>query len=104
VVIYKHCVNYNTALRPQQEEELMTIEILSEGCSKCKVMKENVLQAINDLELHIEISVAMDPERIAGLGVLSLPQLVIDGQLTPSSIWRSVEKLKELMQTASRQD
>ena len=67
-------------------------------------MKENVLQAINDLELHIEISVAMDPERIARLGVLSLPQLVIDGQLTPSSIWSSVEKLKELMRTASRQD
>ena len=33
----------------------MTIEILDEGCSKCKGMKENVLQAINDLELHIEI-------------------------------------------------
>jgi hypothetical protein len=104
VVIYKHCVNYNTALRPQQEEELMTIEILSEGCSKCKVMKENVLQAINDLELHIEISVAMDPERIAGLGVLSLPQLVIDGQIAPSSISTSVESIKELLRNANMQD
>jgi len=51
----------------------------------------------------VEISVAMDPERIAGLGVLSLPQLVIDGQLTPSSIWSSTEKLEEIMRTASRQ-
>ena len=81
----------------------MTIEILGEGCSKCKGMKENVLQTINDLELHIEISVAMDPERIAGLEVLSLPQLVIDGQITPSSVWSSFEDLKELLRTASKQ-
>ena len=81
----------------------MTIEILGEGCSKCKGMKENVLQAINDLELQIEINVAMDPERIEGLGVLSLPQLVIDGQITPSSVWSSFEDLKELLRTSSKQ-
>jgi hypothetical protein len=46
----------------------------------------------------------MDPERIAKLEVLYLPQLVIDGQIIPSSIWRSVEDLKELLRTASRQD
>jgi len=80
----------------------MTIEILGEGCSKCKVMKENVQKAITDLGLHTEVSVAMDPERIANLGVLYLPQLVIDGQLTPASIWNSVEDLKELFRTADQ--
>lgn len=80
----------------------MTIEILGEGCSKCKVMKENVQKAINDLGIHTEVSVAMDPERIANLGVLYLPQLVVDGQLTPSSIWNSVEDLKELFKTANQ--
>lgn len=82
----------------------MTIEILGEGCSKCSVMKKNVLQAINDLDLNAEVSVAMDLERIAKLKVLFFPQLVINGQITPSSIWRSVESLKELLRTASRQD
>ena len=99
-----NCVNYNTSLRPQQEEELMIIEILGDGCSKCKGMKKNVQQAITDLGLHTEVNVSMNPERIAKLEVLYLPQLVIDGQLTPSSIWSSTEKLKELMRTASRQD
>lgn len=80
----------------------MTIEILGEGCSKCKVMKENVQKAINDLGIHTEVSVAMDPERIANLGVLYLPQLVVDGQLTPSCIWNSVEDLKELFKTANQ--
>lgn len=68
------------------------------------MMKNNVQQAINDLGLHTKVTVDMDPERIATLGVLYLPQLVIDGQITPSSIWRSVEDLKEFLQTASKQE
>ena len=82
----------------------MRIEILGEGCSKCTVMKMNVQQAISDLGLQTEVSLAMDPERIANLKVLYLPQLVIDGQITPSSIWNSLEGLKELLRTASQQD
>ena len=97
----KQCNKYNVVLRLQHEEKLVTIEILGEGCSKCNVMKKNVQQAINDLGLHIEVNVDMDPERIAKLEVLYLPQLVIDGQITPSSIWRSVEELKELLRNAN---
>jgi hypothetical protein len=103
-VTNKQCNNYQDVLKLQHEEKLMAIEILGEGCSKCSLMKKNVLQAINDLGLHTEVNVAMDPERIAKLEVLYLPQLVIDGQITPSSIWRSIEDLKELLRTASRQD
>jgi small redox-active disulfide protein 2 len=82
----------------------MTIEILGDGCSKCKVMKKNVQQAIDDLGLHTEVSSVMDPERIAKLEVLSLPQLVIDGQISPSSISSSVESIKELLRNANMQD
>jgi hypothetical protein len=103
VVIIRRCDNYPVVLRLQHEERLMTIEILGDGCSKCKVMKKNVQQAINDLGLHTEVNVSMDPERIAKLEVLFLPQLVIDGQITPSSAWSSFEDLKELLRTASRQ-
>jgi hypothetical protein len=46
----------------------------------------------------------MDPERIAELEVLYLPQLVIDGQITPSSISSSVESVKELLRNANKQD
>ena len=80
----------------------MRIELFGEGCSKCKVMKMNVQQAINDLELRTEMSLIMDPERIAKLGVLYLPQLAIDGEIIPLNIWRSVEAIKELLKTANK--
>ena len=81
----------------------MTIEILGEGCSKCKNLKKNVQQAINDLGLLTEVDVSMNPERIANLEVLYLPQLVINGKVTPSSVWSSFEDLKELLRNASTQ-
>lgn len=66
-------------------------------------MKKNVQQAITDLGLHIEVNVSINPERIAELEVLSFPQLVIDGQITPSSVWSSFEDLKELLRTSNNQ-
>lgn len=81
----------------------MTIEILGDGCSKCKVLKKLVQQAINDLELHTEVSSVIDPQRIASLEVLSLPQLVINGEVVEPTLTSSFESLKKVLQTANRQ-
>ena len=75
----------------------MKIEILGEGCSKCHEMKKNVQQAIRELGLNIVVSLAMDPERIAELKVLFLPQLVVNGNIIPPSIWKSPLDLKVLL-------
>ncbi|HKL25108.1 MAG TPA: thioredoxin family protein [Desulfuromonadales bacterium] len=79
----------------------MTIEIFGEGCSKCGVMKENVQQAIRELGLSTVLHLTMDPERIAELRVLYLPQLAIDGNIIPSSVWSSVENLKRLLRAST---
>ncbi|MEJ2470808.1 MAG: thioredoxin family protein [Desulfuromonadales bacterium] len=75
----------------------MRIEILGEGCSKCAVMKKNVQQAIHELGIKTVVNFAMDPERIAELKVLYLPQLIIDGNIIPSSVWNSTQSLKDLL-------
>ena len=75
----------------------MTIEILGDGCSKCKVLKKHVQQAINELALDSEVNSVDDPELIAYFRVLSLPQLVIDGQVIDEKLPHSVRKIKELL-------
>ena len=82
--------------------EKMTIEVLGDGCSKCKVLKKHVQQAISELELNTEVSSVVDPERIAYLEVLSLPQLVIDGQVVAEALTNTVESIKEILRTAIR--
>jgi hypothetical protein len=84
-----------------QQVALMTIEILGEGCSKCGEIKKNVQQAIKELGLNIVVDFEMNPERIARLKVLFLPQLVVNGNIVPSSVWKSALKLKELFRQLS---
>ena len=79
----------------------MTVEILGDGCSKCKVLKTQVQQAINELALNTEVTSVDDPERITSLKVLSLPQLVIDGQIIDENLTNSVERIKDLLRAAS---
>jgi small redox-active disulfide protein 2 len=83
-------------------ENQMKIEILGDGCSKCNVLKNNVLQAVNEVEVNAEVTSVMDPMRIADLEVLSLPQLVIDGQVVPSANKISVDEIKELLRCAKK--
>jgi Thioredoxin domain len=75
----------------------MKVEILGDGCSQCKALKVKVRQAVDELGLRAEICSVMDPERIAELHALSLPQLVINGQAVPLRGPASVAGIKEAL-------
>jgi len=72
----------------------MKVEILGDGCSNCKALKLKVQQAVEELGIEAEICSVMDPQRIAELHTLSLPQLVVDGQVTPHRNLSSVDGIK----------
>ncbi len=75
----------------------MKIEILGDGCSRCDKFYENVLQAVKEIGIEVQIIKEMDPPKIAQYGVLSLPGLVIDGVLKVSGKVLKVEKIKDLI-------
>ena len=80
----------------------MKIEILGDGCARCKALKTRVQQAVEELEVDAEIISVMDPERIAELQAMSLPQVTIDGQITPPGSLGSVHGIKELLRSTNR--
>jgi small redox-active disulfide protein 2 len=59
----------------------MTIEILGDGCFKCRELEKNARQAVADAAPEAEIVVTSDPGRIAHYHLLTLPGLAIDGEL-----------------------
>ena len=79
----------------------MKIEILGDGCVRCRTLKKNVEQAVEALELSAEISAVMDPERISDLGARSLPQLVIDDKVVLSNTHGTVARIKDLLRSSS---
>ena len=77
----------------------MKIEILGDGCSKCSLLKTKVQQALDELDLKFEIISVNEPERLTELHTLSLPQLVINDQLSSTRTTMSVEEIKDYIGT-----
>lgn len=76
----------------------MKIEILGDGCSKCAGLKERIHEAIMDLGIEAEVETVVDPERLAGYQVRTLPMLVINGELKAAKSNASLDDVKELLQ------
>lgn len=72
----------------------MKIEILGDGCARCKALRKKVEQAVEEMGIEAEISSVMDPERIAGYHAISLPQIVVDGTVVPPANAASLEGIR----------
>ncbi len=67
--------------RRQGEGITMLIQIIGLGCPKCRQMTAEVTAVVTQSGLEAEIGRIDDPFTIAQMGIFSLPQLMIDGQL-----------------------
>ena len=79
----------------------MKIEVLGGGCSKCDLLKTKVRQALDELDLKLEVHSVIDPERLVELHTLSMPQLVINGQMSATKTSMSVAEIKELIRISA---
>ena len=77
----------------------MKIEILGDGCSKCKELLHHVHEALDATGIEAEVRSINDPERLAELGVRTLPGVTIDGELKVAGKILSVDEVKELLRS-----
>ena len=57
------------------------IEIVGMGCPRCRQMTADVERIVDQMGLEAEIGRIDDAQTIVQMGIISVPQLVIDGQL-----------------------
>ena len=74
----------------------MEIKVLGTGCSKCKSLYQNTLNALAELNLVANIEKVEDIGEIMKYGVMSTPALVVDGKVVIKGSVPSVMELKSL--------
>ena len=74
----------------------MNIKILGTGCPNCLKLEANVKQALEELKIEAKMEKITDIAEIMSYGVMSLPALVIDGEVKLSGRIPDKEELKEL--------
>jgi small redox-active disulfide protein 2 len=75
----------------------MNIKILGTGCPNCKKLEASVLGAIRELELEAEVDKITEIQDIVNYGVMSLPAIVVDGEVLLSGKVPDIKEIKELL-------
>ena len=75
----------------------MKIEVLGTGCSRCKQLHENAMQAVIVADVDADVVKVEDIKEIMRYGVMSTPALVIDGVVKTVGKVPSVDEIRKLL-------
>ena len=73
------------------------IKILGTGCSKCKSTYNNVIEALNRLDIQADVIKIEDIEEIMKYNVLSTPVLMIDEEIKVKGRVPDVNEIKTFL-------
>ena len=75
----------------------MKIQILGSGCTKCKALEANTVEAAEKLGIDAEVEKVTDIDTILDMGVMMTPGLVVNGEVKSSGNLLSVEQISEIL-------
>lgn len=77
------------------------IKVLVGGCAHCAKLRDNTLSAADELGIpSADIEVITDIARIAKMGIMTTPALIVDGKLVSIGKVLDVESIKKLIAPA----
>jgi small redox-active disulfide protein 2 len=80
-----------------EEEAVVKIQVLGAGCAKCRLLEENIKQALRAAGIEAEIEKVTDADEIMNYGVMMTPALAIDGQVKSTGRVLSKERVHEIL-------
>ncbi len=60
------------------QEDICCIKVLGLGCVSCHTLYENAKEAVQRMELMVEVEYVTDLQKVMGYGVMSMPALVVN--------------------------
>jgi len=75
----------------------MKIEVLGPGCPRCQTLEANVREAIRQLDIEADVEKVTAMGEIAARGVMSVPGVVVDGEVVSTGKLLSVEEVKTIL-------
>jgi len=77
----------------------MKFEVIGNGCRKCIELEKRVREAITVLDIKAEVEHIYDVNRMAEMGIVSTPALILDGKVILSGILPTNEYLISLIKS-----
>ena len=77
----------------------MDIRILGTGCTKCKTLEANVVEAVNEMGINADVVKVTEINKIMEYDVMMTPGLVINGIVKTSGKVPGKDEIKKLIQS-----
>ncbi len=77
--------------------EIQLIEILGQGCPRCRQAHRVVQQVVREAGLEVEVRKVENMDRMIELGVLATPAIVVDGELRLAGRVPKPERVRKLL-------
>ncbi len=75
----------------------MKVEVLGTGCTKCKRLYDNVIDAVKTSGIQAEVIKVEELGEIVGRGVLMTPSLFVDGEERVAGRVPTVNEIVEIL-------
>ncbi len=79
----------------------MKLEVLGTGCTKCKRMYDNVIEAVKRSGIQAEVVKVETLEEIVSRGVMMTPSLFLDGEEIVAGRVPTVNEIMEIIQESA---
>lgn len=63
---------------PETKDGICCIKVLGSGCASCHALYENAKEAVQKMELSVEVEYITDLQKVMEYGVMSMPALVVN--------------------------
>ena len=77
----------------------MRIEVFGTGCPKCNMLEANVRKVLKELGVKAEVVKVTSIDEMVERELMTLPAMVIDGELVAAGRVPSVAEIRDLVQT-----
>ncbi len=75
----------------------MDIKVLGTGCASCQTLDRRVREAVEQTDENASVEKIEDMQQIMEYGVMSMPALVVDGEVEVAGQAPSVKELADLL-------
>lgn len=78
----------------------MDIKVLTTGCGSCHTLQDRVDEALDRTDADATVETVDDMEEIMSYGIMSVPTLIVDGEIVSTGDPPSVREIVDLLHSA----
>lgn len=77
--------------------KIESIKVLGAGCKTCHRQYEYTKEAVNNLNIPVEVEYITDMEKVMSYGVMTMPAIVINDKVVSAGKVLNVNKVEKLL-------